>query len=221
MRTRKNCATQHTQTPTKRSLCFKKMLSDNFRGSTEEGPKKQCFKKVHFPSEKNDPFSHVPPEVQTQNAGQQKLARIAEWSVDPIDLGDQGELIVQSPFVPTKENMRQHRNFMDITTQSVAQGTSIAQVGNFMTMTDEATWLIPPMRALLQYQGTNTRALCYHLLQCREDSTTDPQLNETTIRRVIEGVGNDQWLQLESGDVLKSVKDVLNLSRLSWIPRLQ
>ena len=72
-----------------------------------------------------------------------------------------------------------------------------------MTMTDEATWLIPPMGALLQYQGTNTRALCYHLLQCREDSTKEPQLNETTIRSAIEVVVNDHWLQLESGDVLK------------------
>ena len=143
----------------------------------------------------------------TQQEAAEIAARIAEWSVDPIDLGDQAELIVQTPFVPTKENMRQHRNFIDITTQSVAQGTSIAQVGNLMTMTDEATWLIPPMGALLQYQGTNTRALCYHLLQCREDSTKDPQLNETTIRSAIEVVVNDHWLQLESGDVLKSVKD--------------
>ena len=143
----------------------------------------------------------------TQQGAAEIAARIAEWSVEPIDLGDQGDLIVQTPFVPSKENMRQHRNFIDTTVQSIAQMTGIAQVGNIMTMSDEASWLIPPMAALLQHQGTNTRALCYHLLQCREDSTRDPQLNETTIRSAIETVVNDHWLQLESGDDLKAVKD--------------
>ena len=143
----------------------------------------------------------------TQQEAAEIAARIAEWSTDPINLDDQGDLIVQTPFVPSKENMRQHRNFIDTTVQSVAQRTSIAQVSNLMTMTDEASWLIPPMGALLQYQGTNTRALCYHLLQCREDNTKDPQLNETTIQRAIEVVVNDYWLQLESADDLKAVKD--------------
>ena len=143
----------------------------------------------------------------TQQEAAEIAARIAEWSVDPINLDDQGDLIVQAPFVPSKENMRQHRNFIDTTVQSRAQRTSIAQVSNLMTMTDEASWLIPPMEASLQYQGTNTRALCYHLLQCREDNTRDPQLNETTIQCAIEVVVNDHWLQLESGDDLKAVKD--------------
>ena len=143
----------------------------------------------------------------TQQEAAEIAARIAEWSVEPINLDDQGDLIVQTPFVPSKENMKQHRSFIDTTVQSIAQRTSIAQVSNLMTMTDEASWLIPPMGALLQYQGTNTRALCYHLLQCREDNTRDPQLNETTIQRAIEVVVNDYWLQLESGDDLKAVKD--------------
>ena len=76
-----------------------------------------------------------------------------------------------------------------------------------MTMTDELSWLIPPMGAILQNQGTNTRALCYHILQCREDNTKEPQLNEATIQSVIETVVNEAWLQLESDEDLKTVKD--------------
>ena len=59
----------------------------------------------------------------------------------------------------------------------------------------------------MQYQGTNSRALTYHLLQCREDNTRDPQLTEATIQHVLETVVNENWLQLESGDQLKAVKD--------------
>ena len=76
-----------------------------------------------------------------------------------------------------------------------------------MVQKDELSWLIPPMATILQIQGTNTRALCYHLLQCKEDNTKEPQLNETTIQQVIETVVTDAWLQLESGELLKTVKD--------------
>ena len=103
--------------------------------------------------------------------------------------------------------MRHHRDFIDTTLQSNAQRTSIAQVMNLMVQEDELSWLIPPMATILQTQGTNTRALCYHLLQCKEDNTKEPQLNEATIQRVIETVVNDAWLQLESGELLKAVKD--------------
>ena len=105
----------------------------------------------------------------TQQEVAEIAARIAEWSTEEINLEGQGELIAQTPFDPSKENMKHHRNFIDPTLRSVAQGISIAHVRNLMTMTDELSWLIPPMGAILQYQGTNTRALCYHLLQCRED----------------------------------------------------
>ena len=119
----------------------------------------------------------------------------------------QGELIVQTPFEPSKENMKHHRHFIDPSLRSVAQGMSIAQVHHLMAMADEPSWLTPPMESILQHQGTNTRALCYHLLQCREDNTRTPQLNEVTIQRVIETVIKDSWLQLESDEDLKAVKD--------------
>ena len=143
----------------------------------------------------------------TQQEATQIAARIAEWSTKEIDLEGQGDLIIQTPYSPSKENMKHHRDFIDLTVQSDAQRTSIAQVMNLMVQTDELSWLIPPMATILQTQGTNTRALCYHLLQCREDNTIEPQLNEATIQRVIETVINDTWLQLESGDLLKAVKD--------------
>ena len=143
----------------------------------------------------------------TQQEAAEIAARIAEWSTEEINLEGQGELIVQTPFDPSKENMKHHRNFIDPTLRSVAQGVSIAQVRNLMTMTDELSWLIPPMGAILQNQGTNTRALCYHLLQCREDNTKEPQLNEVTIQHAIETVVNETWLQLESDEDLKAVKD--------------
>ena len=143
----------------------------------------------------------------TQQEAAEIAARIAEWSTEEINLEGQGELIVQTPFDHSKENMKHHRHFIDPTLRSIAQGIGIAQVSNLMTATDEPSWLIPPMRAILQNQGTNTRALCYHLLQCREDNTREPQLNEVTIQRAIETVVNDAWLQLESDEDLKAVKD--------------
>ena len=107
----------------------------------------------------------------TQQEASVIAGRIAEWSTEEIDIWGQGELIVQTPHDPTKENMKYHRNFIDPTLRSVAQGMSMIQIRNLTTMTDELTWLTPPMSTILQNQGTNTRALCYHLLQCKEDKT--------------------------------------------------
>ena len=143
----------------------------------------------------------------TQQEATEIAARIAEWSTKEIDLEGQNDLIVQTPYNPSKENMRHHKDFIDPTLQSEAQRASIAQVSDLMMGSDELSWLIPPMRTILQTQGTNTRALCYHLLQCREDNTREPQLNELTIQRAIETVVNDNWLQLESDEILKAVKD--------------
>ena len=69
----------------------------------------------------------------TQQAAAEISARIAEWSTEQIDLGGQGELIVQTPYDPTRENMRQHKDFIDPTMQSIAQRTGIAQVHDLMT----------------------------------------------------------------------------------------
>ena len=103
--------------------------------------------------------------------------------------------------------MRHHRDFIDTTMQSHAQNARLSQVKDFLNGMDEINWLIPPMTSILQTQGTNTRALCFHLLQCREDNTKDPQLTEATIRSVIETVISDNWLQLEPSETLKTVKD--------------
>ena len=115
----------------------------------------------------------------TQQQATEIAARIAEWSTDEVNLEGQGDLIVQTPYSPSKENMRHHRDFIDPTLQSDAQNTSMSQVRDFLNGTDEVSWLIPPMATILQTQGTNTRALCFHLLQCREDKTKDPQLNRS------------------------------------------
>ena len=143
----------------------------------------------------------------TQQEASMIAGRIAEWSTEEIDMGGQGELVVQTPHDPSKENMKHHRNFIDPTQRSVAQEMTMVQIRNITTMTDELTWLIPPMGTTLQNQGTNTRALCYHLLQCKEDKTKEPQLTEVTIQQTIETVIKDSWLQLESDEDLKAVKD--------------
>ena len=143
----------------------------------------------------------------TQQEASAIAGRIAEWSTVEIDMEGQGELIVQTPHDPTKENMKYHRDFIDPTLRSVAQGMSMIQIRNLTTMTDELTWLIPPMSTTLQNQGTNTRALCYHLLQCKEDKTKEPQLTEKTIQQAIETVVKESWLQLEPDEDLKAVKD--------------
>ena len=143
----------------------------------------------------------------TQQEASTIAGRIAEWSVEEIDMGDQGQLLVQTPHDPTKENMKHHRNFIDPTQRSVAQDMTMVQIRNITTMQDELTWLLPLMSATLQNQGTNTRALCYHLLQCKEDKTKEPKLTEVTIQQNIETVINNSWLQLESEEDLKAVKD--------------
>ena len=143
----------------------------------------------------------------TQQEASMIAGRIAEWSTEEIDMGGQGRLIVQTPHDPSKENMRHHRTFIDPTQRSVAQEMTLIQVRHITTMQDELTWLLPPMSTILQNQGTNTRALCYHLLQCKEDKTKEPQLTEVTIQRNIDTVINNSWLQLESEEDLKAVKD--------------
>ena len=143
----------------------------------------------------------------TQQEASTIAGRIAEWSNDEVDMGDQGQLLVQTPHDPTKENMKHHRNFIDSTHRSVAQAMTMGQVRHLTTMQDELTWLLPLMSPTLQNQGTNTRALCYHLLQCKEDKTKEPKLTEVTIQQNIETVINNSWLQLESENDLKAVKD--------------
>ena len=143
----------------------------------------------------------------TQQEASMIASRIAEWSVEEIDMGDQGRLLVQTPHDPTKENMKHHRNFINPTRRSVAQNMTMVQIRNITTMQDELTWLLPLMSATLQNQGTNTRALCYHLLQCKEDKTKEPKLTEATIQQNIETVINNSRLQLESEEDLKAVKD--------------
>ena len=39
----------------------------------------------------------------TQQQATEIAARIAEWSTSEVDLGEQGELIVQTPYSPSKE----------------------------------------------------------------------------------------------------------------------
>ena len=72
----------------------------------------------------------------TQQQATEIAARLAEWSTNEIDLGDQGDLIIQTPYSPSKENMRHHRDFIDPTMQSVAQKTSISQVTNVLNGAD-------------------------------------------------------------------------------------
>ena len=143
----------------------------------------------------------------TQQEASTIASRIAEWSVEEIDMGAQGQLVVQTPHDPTKENMKHHRSFIDPTQRSAAQDMSMARIREINTMQDEITWLLPPMSTTLQNQGTNTRALCYHLLQCKEDKTKEPQLTEVTIQQNIETVINNSWLNLEPEEDLKAVKD--------------
>ena len=143
----------------------------------------------------------------TQQEASTIAGRIAEWSINEEDMGDQGQLLVQTPHDPTKENMKHHRNFIDSTHRSVAQAMTMVQIRDLTTMQDELTWLLPLMSPTLQNQGTNIRALCYHLLQCKEDKTKEPKLTEVTIQQNIETVINNSWLQLESENDLKAVKD--------------
>ena len=64
----------------------------------------------------------------------------AEWSTEEIGLDGQGELIVQTPFDPSKENVKHHRNFIDPTLRSTGHRISIAQISSLVTMTDELSW---------------------------------------------------------------------------------
>ena len=102
--------------------------------------------------------------------------------------------------------MRHHRNCIDPLHSSPAQTITMSQVADVMSMGDENLWLIPIMSSILQEQGTNIRAMCYHILQCREGAEVEPRLNDVTVQKVIETVINDNWLQLASEAELEDVK---------------
>ena len=72
----------------------------------------------------------------------------------------------------------------------------MSQVAEIMSLADESMWLIPIMSSILQEQGTNIRAMCHHILQCRESVAMKPKLDHVTVQKTIDTVINDNWLQL-------------------------
>ena len=134
------------------------------------------------------------------------IARIiAEWTGQEEDLGERGDIVVQKPWAPSKENMKEHRDCIDPLRTSPAQTITMSQVAEVMAQGDENTWLIPIMGSILQDQGTNIRAMYHHILQCREGGTLEPKLNETTVRGIVDRVINENWLQLVSEKELEEL----------------
>ena len=131
----------------------------------------------------------------TQQKASDVARLIAEWNSQVEHLGERGEMVVQVPWTPSKENMKEHRDCIDPLRTSFAQTITMSHVAGVMARADENMWLMPTMSSILQDQGTNMRAMYYHILQCREGGTLDPKLDETTVQRVIGKVVNEYWLQ--------------------------
>ena len=65
-----------------------------------------------------------------------------------------------------------------------------------MANTDESLWLIPIMAPILQEQGTNLRAMCHHILKCRESVALKPKLDVDTVQKTVATVINENLLHL-------------------------
>ena len=141
----------------------------------------------------------------TQQKANDVARLIAEWDSSVEDLGERGEMVVQVPWTPSKENMKEHRNCIDPLRTSFAQTITMSHVVEVMARANENMWLMPIMTSILQDQGTNMRAMYYHILQCREGGTLDPSLNETTVKGVVDRVVNGNWLQLVSDNELEEL----------------
>ena len=130
---------------------------------------------------------------------------IAEWNHNAEDLGERGTLLVQPPLDPTKEDMNLYSNCIDPSYRSPTQTILMSQVADILSTTEESLWLIPIMSSILQEQGTNTRAMCHHILRCRESAALKPKLDNVTVHNTIETVVNENWLHLVSDTDLREV----------------
>ena len=134
----------------------------------------------------------------TQGHATEVARLIALWDDRTFEMGDQGDLIVQTPFEPTQENMKYHRDFINPMNRNRGSLMSISNVPEVVAPNLELSWLIPIMPQILQHQGTNIRALAYHLRQCRESPTLLPSFDTQNIYEIVKGVIEDQWLELMS-----------------------
>ena len=79
----------------------------------------------------------------------------------------------------------------------------MSDVPDIASPNEELSWLIPIMTPILQHQGTNIRALLYHMMQCRESPTLDPRFNTQNVNQIITSVIENQWLELMSDEDIK------------------
>ena len=128
----------------------------------------------------------------TQQKATNVARLIAEWNMEEVKLEERGDLIVQPPLNPTIDNMKNYCDCIDPSYQSVTQTVKMSEVEGIMSSTEECMWLIPIMDSILQDQGTNLRAMCHHILKCRQSASLKPNLNSETIRKTIETVIQDK-----------------------------
>ena len=119
----------------------------------------------------------------TQQKATNVACLIAEWNREELDLGERAELVVQSPLHPTVENMKNYCYCIDPLHRSPTQTIKMSEVEEIMSMADESLWLVPIMAPILQEQGTNLRAMCHHILKCRESVALKPKLDIATVQK--------------------------------------
>ena len=132
----------------------------------------------------------------TQQKATNVACLIAEWNREEPDLGERAGMIVQSPLNPTVENMKSYCHCIDPLRRSPTQEIKLSEVEEIMSMGDESLWLIPIMAPILQEQGTNLRAMCHHILKCRESVALKPKLDGVTVQKTVTTVINEHLLHL-------------------------
>ena len=128
----------------------------------------------------------------TQGSADEVAKLITSWKTDPHTLWAQGEMIVQAPLDPTKENMKYHQNCIDL------KARTPVVCSMFQPLYHSSMSLHGWFPSCLQSCNITGRILelCYIRPCCVE--RIQRLFHNLTLKQSVAGVIEEQWLELLS-----------------------